>query len=131
MRFKLYTLIDITETGARKGDDSKMVKQQQNYLTVLQTIGLRVNPKYIKKPKIIKEVPSELGLGTVFKNKQNVWEYQFEIEYEEALSVETLIEDFNLIPFIIDLDETVEFDKNVFITKNSKNKNIIFIEEDK
>ena len=44
MNFNLFTKVDITKTNARRGDDPFKMKQQQNYLTVLQTIGLRVNP---------------------------------------------------------------------------------------
>ena len=64
MRFTIHTLVDITETHARRGDDPKQHRQQQNFLTVLQTIGLRVNPTYLEAPEVIKEVPSKLGLGT-------------------------------------------------------------------
>ena len=44
MRFIIHTLVDITETGSRRGEDPKQYRQQQNFLTVMQTIGLRVNP---------------------------------------------------------------------------------------
>ena len=131
MRFKLYTLVDITETGARRGDDPKLLRQQQNYLTILQTIGLRVNPTYIDSPKLIKEIPKKLGLGTNYKDKQNVWQYIFEVEYEDALDIDTLVNDFNLIPIIIGLDETVKFKNETFITGNDALTNIFFEVDDK
>ena len=131
MKFKLYTLVDITETGARRGDEPKSVRQQQNYLTVLQTIGLRVNPTYVGAPSTITEIPSKIGLGSKYKSKQTIWEYKFDVEYEDALDVQTLVDDFNLIPFIAGLDETVEFKDETFLTQNKTLKNIIFIEDDK
>jgi len=131
MRFTLYTLVDITETNARRGEDPKRFKQQQNYLTVLQTIGLRVNPTYVSPPKQFKDVPSKVNLGKNFKNKQNIWEYTFDIEYEAALNLETLHKDFDLIPIITGLDETVTFDNNVFSSQNTANNNIIFKINDK
>lgn len=131
MKFNLYTLVDITETRARKGEEPKLMRQQQNFLTVLQTIGLRVNPSYIESPKIIKETPNKLGLGSTYKTKQNVWEFSFDIEYEGALSVEMLTNDFNLIPVITNLNETVEFENATFITKNKDINNIVFVENDK
>jgi hypothetical protein len=131
MRFKLYTLVDITETGARRGDDPFKMRQQQNFLTVMQTIGLRVNPTYVKKPEVKEIVPSKVGLGKKYKTKQRVWEYTFDIDYESAMSVDLLVNDFNLIPFIDELDETVKFDNPIFITQNEDINNIVFELDDK
>lgn len=131
MRFRLYTLVDITETGARRGDDPKAAQQQQNFLTVLQTIGLRVNPAYTKSPQQISESPAKLGLGSLFKGKHSIWQFDFEIEYESALNIETLNSDFNLIPIIDALEETAKFKNNVFVTQNTEYANIVFEQEDK
>ena len=131
MRFTIHTLVDITETHARRGDDPKQHRQQQNFLTVLQTIGLRVNPTYLEAPEVIKEVPSKLGLGTSFKTKQSVWKYVFDIDYEGALDIETLVNDFDLIPIITQLDETAKFENAHFLTKNTALTNITFQIDDK
>ena len=131
MRFKLYTLVDITETGARRGEDPKSYRQQQNFLTVMQTIGLRVNPTYISSPQVIKEVPSKLGLGSDYKSKQTIWNYTFEIDYEDALDIATLDSDFDLVPIITDLDETTKFENAHFSTKNTALRNIYFKLDDK
>ena len=131
MRFKLYTLVDITETGARRGEDPKQHRQQQNYLTVMQTIGLRVNPTYITSPQVINDVPSKYNLGSKYKTKQNIWEYAFDIEYTEGLDVDTLLNDFNLIPIITGLDETATFENAHFLTKNTTNSNLYFKIDDK
>ena len=131
MRFIIHTLVDITETGARRGEDPKQFRQQQNFLTVMQTIGLRVNPTYVAAPEVVKEVPSKLGLGTSYKTKQNVWKYVFDMEYEGALDIETLVNDFDLIPIITQLDETAKFENAHFITKNTALTNISFQIDDK
>lgn len=131
MRFKLHTLVDITETGARRSEDPKQFRQQQNFLTVMQTIGLRVNPIYVKSPHVIKDIPSKYNLGSKYKTKQNIWEYVFDIEYEDGLDVDTLVNDFNLIPIITDLDETAKFENAHFITKQSDVCNIFFGVDDK
>jgi hypothetical protein len=131
MRFRLHTLVDITETGARRGEDPLEHRQQQNFLTVLQTIGLRVNPTYVKPPACEKVVPSKVGLGSKYKTKQNVWEYVFDIDFDNALDVNTLESDFNYIPFIDGLNETVTFDSPHFITKDSTINNIVFELDDK
>jgi hypothetical protein len=131
MRFIIHTLVDITETGARRGEDPKQFRQQQNFLTIMQTIGLRVNPTYVKAPEVVKEVPSKLGLGTSYKTKQSVWKYVFDMEYEGALDIETLVNDFDLIPIITQLDETAKFENAHFITKNTALTNISFQIDDK
>ena len=131
MRFKLHTLVDITETNSRRGEDPIAYRQQQNYLTVIQTIGMRVNPTYVKAPTVIKEVPSKLGLGAEYKTKQNVWKYEFEIDYEDALDVNTLVNDFDLIPIITGLTDTAKFENSQFLTKNPDKTNIIFMLLDK
>jgi len=126
MRFTIHTLVDITETGMRRGEDPTQYRQQQNFLTVMQTIGLRVNPTYITSPEIVEDIPSKYNLGTKYKNKQNIWQYKFDIEYTDALDIDTLINDFDLIPIITGLDETVSFENDVFITKNPSINNIFF-----
>lgn len=126
MKFKLYTLADITESRARKGDNSLEVKQQQNFLTVLQTIGLRVNPEYSFPPELINDLPKKYNLGAKYKTKQNIWVFNFDIEYEDALSIDMLVNDFNLIPFISNLTETAKFDNAQFITKDPEACNIYF-----
>ena len=126
MRFIIHTLVDITETGSRRGEDPKQYRQQQNFLTVMQTIGLRVNPEYVGSPTIISEVPSKLGLGMSYKTKQSVWKYVFDMEYEGALDIETLVNDFDLIPIITKLDETAEFENAHFLSKNTALTNITF-----
>ena len=132
MRFGLHTLVDITETNARRvSRDNKEFQQQQNLLTVLQTIGLRVNPTYVSAPKVFKEIPSKLGLGKEYKTKQNVWEFVFDIEYENALDIETMQNDFNLIPIITGLDETIKFKNAVFISQNSSENIVFFCINDK
>ena len=131
MRFIIHTLVDITETGSRRGEDPKQYRQQQNFLTVMQTIGLRVNPTYVKAPEVVKEVPSKLGLGTSYKTKQSVWKYVFDMEYDGALDIETLVNDFDLIPIITGLDETAKFDNAHFLTKDTALTNITFQIDDK
>ena len=131
MRYILHTLVDITETGARRGEDHVKYRQQQNFLTVIQTIGMRVNPTYVAAPKITLEIPNKLGLGSSYKNKQKVWTYTFDIEYEGALDIETLVNDFDLIPVITGLEETVKFNNAQFITNNSSICNISFVIDDK
>jgi len=129
MRFIIRTLFDITETRARKGDDGYKVKQQQNYLSILNTIGLRVNPTYVSEPTNSEQILK--GFGTSYKGKQKVWTYTFDVEYEGALDIATMINDFNLCPIITGLDETVDINPAVIRTQDKALTNIIFELDDK
>jgi hypothetical protein len=124
MKFELYTLIDITRTDARRGEDPVMYKKQQNYLTAMNTIGLRANPTIKKHPQIVTVHPN---FGTAYKGKNTVWKLSFDIEYEDATSVELMQTDFNLIPVITGLDETVELQHQAFLTQDNQFFNIVFI----
>jgi hypothetical protein len=128
LKFDIYTLVDITQTSARKGQDPVSYKQQQNFLTVLQTIGLRVNPSVPKEPAISYTNPR---FGSVYKKEDKVWKLGIEIEYDDAHSVEMLKDDFNLVPIIVGLTETATFKDSVFITTDPKHYNIVFIQTDK
>ena len=127
MMFELYTLVDISETKARRGEDSFKFSQQQNFLTMLNTIGLRANPTIVRSPYVVDNFPK---FGTNYKDAKHAWRFVFDIEYG-AHSIDLLQEDFRLIPFINNLNEDCVFDIAVFETKNSKTKNIVFKELDK
>ena len=125
MKFKLTTIIDITQTLARRGDNKKLVNQQANYNTMIQTIGLRVN---INPNSCKVEVANikGLGFGDTFKGKQRYWEFTFDVEAEDALTLDMLATDFDLVPVITNLDETTLFGTKVFRTKQPNDTNIVF-----
>tara|TARA_B110000503_G_scaffold113570_1_gene170500 strand:- start:1549 stop:1941 length:393 start_codon:yes stop_codon:yes gene_type:complete len=125
MKFKLTTIIDITQTLARRGDNKKLVNQQANYNTMIQTIGLRVN---INPNSCKVEVANikGLGFGDTFKGKHRYWEFTFDVEAEDALTLDMLATDFDLVPVITNLDETTLFGTKVFRTKQPNDTNIVF-----
>jgi hypothetical protein len=126
MKFRIDTLIDITNTSSRRQDDDKYAyKQEANFQTVLQTIGLRVNLNYDKSPSFGKLSVVKSSFGDKYIGKQNVWSFDFEVEFEGAMDLAMLTKDFDLIPIIIGLDETITTDKALFRTKG-KDKNISF-----
>lgn len=129
MKVILTTLVDITETKARRGDDKFKLSQQANYMTMIQTAGLRINPN----PILLKDNTSnldKLGFGTAFKGKQRYWIFKFDFETQAGLNKQLLENDFDLVPIISELNETVNFKNNVFRTIDKQQKNILFeIEE--
>lgn len=127
MRFRLITLVDITKTGARRGDDPRKQKQQQNFLTALQTISLRSNPIVDQAPTIKKQSVKGLGFGKDITGKHYVWSLDFEFE-SESHSYDFLLNDFDLVPVISNLDETIVLDPSAFLTNSATSRNTIFIE---
>lgn len=126
MKFRIETLIDITETKARRSDGDRVAyKQESNFQSVLQTIGLRVNFDYDKSPQNEEIAVGKMQFGDKYKGKQSVWTFEFEVEYEGALTLEMLNKDFDLIPIVTGLTETAKIDKALFRT-TPQERNIIF-----
>ena len=120
MLYKLYTLVDISATGQLRGGNSLERHQQQNFDTVLQTIGLKGNVYYDNKPIIIP--------GDIFGNEQQrCWYFEWTMELDELFlrdgdPIAELKEIFEYVPFIPNLTETASFDKPFF----KLGQNIIF-----
>jgi hypothetical protein len=125
MRVTLITVVDITETNARKEDDKLARNQQANYLTMLQTVGLRVNAEPLKCETHVGDV-SEFGFGSAITGKQRYWEFTFEHDYEGAVTEQTLTDDFDLVPIITGLNETAHINNQAFRTKDATERNIVF-----
>lgn len=124
MKYKMYTLVDITETGERKGPNKLAVGQQTNWDTLIQVIGLRANPE----PSSVtqkEELITDLKFGNSYKGKHKYWIFEF-VMPEGSTSISALKDDFNFIPFISGLTETFTSDIDIFITKDSKTCNVIF-----
>jgi len=132
MRFRIQTIVDVTQTHARKGvDDSKAIKQQANFNTLYNVIGLRSNPTEFDIT-IDKVSLTGFGFGNKYKGKHNVWTVDFTIEQDKSLTLDMLETDFDLVPFIPGLDDTVDHSPAVFTTlSNNGFRNIIFTEIDK
>lgn len=129
MRIQLITLIDITQTNARKGDDPFEQRQQQNFLTTVQTLSLRSNPTVETTPVCAEEDIKKYNFGSIYKGKHTVWKLAFEYEQTIDNIIEMLSEDFALVPFITNLNETAKLDVAVFDASDPKTKNIILIEQ--
>ena len=126
MKFCIKTLVDITETRARRQDEDKFAyKQEANFQTVIQTIGMRANLSYDKSPSFEETTIGKMGFGDKYKGKQKLWTFEFDVEAEGALTIEMLNEDFNLIPIITGLLETTKLEQALFRT-TPEECNIIF-----
>jgi len=127
---KVYTLIDITETKSYRSADQKLNHQQANFMTFLQTLMLTMNFFYDKAPTLIEcdeKKLKELGFGSDYKGSHNVWYLEARVdEGRQVPDVETLQNNFDLVPVIPNLNETILINNNVFRAKDKKATNITF-----
>lgn len=119
MRYTLYTLVDISHTNQYRNEPNSETLhwREQNFQTVLQTLGIRANISYDKNPEMIEVVGSKVGFNTNYELK--VWRFEFETEREflyekDGDPVAFLREDFHLVPYIGGLGESMEQQYAVF-----------------
>lgn len=119
MRYKIHTLVDITRTGQYRNETGMELArhQQQNFDTIVQTIGMRANLAYLNPPKVKIDMPTHYGLdGTELAN---IWIFEWEVDKEDLFlhlddPVGRLKEDFEFVPYISGLTETVKYSPAIF-----------------
>jgi hypothetical protein len=127
MHYKLYTLVDITNTRQyqNSAENRQARSQQQNFDTVIQTIGMRANVDYSKPPEVTIDVPKKYNLDSAVLS--NIWIFEWRVEREFLFldgedDVGYLKQLFNLVPYIPGLTETITSSKPIFLP----GKNIAF-----
>ena len=127
MHYKLYTLVDITNTKQYQNsvENRQARSQQQNFDTVIQTIGMRANVDYTKPPEVTIDVPKKYNLDSAMLS--NIWVFEWRVEREFLFldgedDVGYLKQLFNLVPYIPGLTETMTSSKPIFLP----GKNIAF-----
>tara|TARA_B100000900_G_scaffold414663_1_gene441979 strand:- start:7428 stop:7835 length:408 start_codon:yes stop_codon:yes gene_type:complete len=129
---KAMTLIDITETKQHRSrsEDKLAINQQANFMTFFQTLSMRFNPYYEQSPEVSEMTEEQLhkiGFGTDYKGKNLVWTFNFTIDSAVAgFEPENVAKDFDLVPVISGLKESILINNNVFRTSDLGTKNIIF-----
>lgn len=114
-RYQLITLVDITRTNpSRSETDQHKLKQQANFNTLLQSIGLRSNVTWITDPK-----EQSGSLPYPLKGKATHWIWEFDIEREDTFlkdgnPVGLLLEDLHGVPVIDGLNNTAIVDPAAF-----------------
>jgi len=128
MIYCLRTLVDITNTGVwrKEAGNEKLRDQQQNFNTVLQTIGLRANIEYRRRPEVEKAPADQFG----FKVSVNVWTFEWYCDREAVWTAGAdplglLKQDFDLVPFIPNLNESMVIHPSVFRSTGT-DTNIVF-----
>jgi hypothetical protein len=130
MEYRLYTTVDITRTGQFRNEPGKDFerKQEQNFQTVLQTIGIRANISFGKSPILTEVNGNFVGFNTT--RNINVWQFDFNTEQDHVFEQDTdpvgfLLEAFDAVPYISGLNESMEQNYAVFVTEGVS-KNIVF-----
>lgn len=136
-----HTLIDITNTGVvgnfkanllpfvdksgKKITDLKSWQysrnQQRNFESILQVVGLRAQPYIVTEPNKVEIDLRAFSFGSAFSGRQSVWMFKFFTEQKDAFDIGTqklagLINDFNSIPIIPSLEESVPLAQPVFFS---------------
>jgi hypothetical protein len=130
MDYTLYTTVDITRTGQYRHEPGKETARwkEQNFQTVIQTLGIRANIMFDVNPVMITVRGKLVGFET--NEIINIWQFDFSTEREQLYEYNNnpigfLIEDFDAVPYIAGLDESMEQNFDVFVT-TGPSKNIVF-----
>jgi hypothetical protein len=130
MDYKLYTLVDITHTGQYRVEPNKEQERykEQNFNTMLQTLGLRSNISYRFNPQLLEVGGRLVGFDT--DDIIRVWRFDWTVEHTDLYHDGTdplgfLKQDFHLVPYISGLSEAMEQKHAVFNTADP-GANIVF-----
>ena len=132
-RHRGYSLIDITKTDVTKftPELERMRNKQRNWETVVQILGLRTQIMSINQLRTETKDLSKHQFGSDYQDKQRVWTFEFEVEFENLYLNDQdpyaiLKKDFAQTPILLGLDETVIPPVPLFYTDGAC-KNIYFI----
>jgi len=98
MEYKLYTYVDITHTGQYRAEPGKEVARwkEQNFNTVLQTLGIRSNVSFNNNPIVTEVKGSLVGFDT--DQIVRLWRFDFYTEREHVFEEDGDVQVMNMIP---------------------------------
>lgn len=128
MSYKIHTLIDITQTGKNRGkqNDSLQVDQQSNWMTFQNCAMLRTNMEF-SNVSVSEDIVDQYMFGKLYVGKQKIWTVTATPDRPDTVTKEMLMEDFDMVPMINQLDESIDQHSDMFSTKNDETCNILFI----
>jgi hypothetical protein len=135
--YVILCLFDITATGVLQyrlqQQNLFQRNQHRNWQVIQQLISLRTQPIYITAPQCQEVSVESYNFGSVFTGQHRAWACSFGIEpaelyYENQNPVYWLESDFDRIPMIAYLSESVKFSVPCTQTRG-ENKNICFYTE--
>lgn len=128
MSYTIHTLLDITPTGKHRGrnDEGKAVDQQTNWLTFQNCAMLRTNMEF-GEVTMKEQIVDKYLFGKDFEGKQKVWSVTVTPDRSDVLTLDMLQEDFDLVPMIAGLDESIKKHSELFLTRDENKTNVLFI----
>lgn len=130
MDYKLYTLVDITRTGQYRNEPGREQAryQEQNFNTVIHTMGIRANVNFSNNPEPIEVAGNVVGFE--FTHIQKVWRFDFYTDQDHVFELDgdpvgMLKQLFDTVPYISGLTEALTQNYDVFVTDGA-NRNIVF-----
>jgi len=135
--YVICTLFDITSTGILFFNSNLnnlfQRNQQRNWQVIQQLIQLRAQPILITEPQCLTLNLKDYHFGSQYTGEQKVWYTIFAVEYDLLYqrkndSVAALAEDFDCVPMIPSLGESVKFEIPSLLTTGDW-KNICFYSE--
>lgn len=131
--YTAYTLIDITNSGETRIKHNNSVKyyQQQNFNTLIQSIGIRSQPVNPSVRQLLAQDIVKYGFGKRYRGLHTVWRLDFSIEHTDVFKFNNielyhLMNDCDGVAIITKLEETAEINSRCFETTDSANVNILF-----
>jgi hypothetical protein len=130
--FTVYSLVDITDTGVSDPRVTPQLPylQAQNLNSLIQLIGLRIQPVLVQVDKYEGEDMADYVFGTNFTGEHTVWVLKFATERAGFSSPELLRQDSDGLPIIAGLTETATFSNAVINAYSDTEKNIYFIQHE-
>jgi hypothetical protein len=116
-RYRIITLVDITRTNPTRSEtDGIKLSQQANFNSLLQAIGLRANPVWIRDP-----VMKSGRLPEPADGKAVYWEWTFDVERDDVFLKDSdtaglLKDDLNGVPIIAGLNNSVDLTPACFFS---------------
>jgi len=131
-QIELKTLIDITNTDARRPNQGSAVEvdQYRNWVTLKQCIELRSLVEFDHDPQVEEIDIKGLGFGSAYKGTHKVWTFRFFPDRDGAFDTEDqelglLLDAIDKVPVVKNLTETINTDRSIFDLSDTKFKNTI------
>lgn len=130
---EILSLIDITQTNVIRPNQGSLLEldQQRNFITLLQCAEIRSVIMYDSPPSCQNIDIKNLGFGSEYRGKHNVWTFKFETDrsgvYHDSNGdpIGILINDVHSVPIVKKLKETINIDRAIFECRDTRLKNII------
>ena len=79
------------------------------------------------KVSMKEQIVDKYLFGKDFEGKQKVWSVTVTPDRSDVVTLDMLQEDFDLVPMITGLDESIKKHNELFLTKDEHKTNILFI----